>query len=516
MTSSDYDNLRPHHKKGNDVTETRTSFGTQLLPEVAGLSSATQLMVIDGQAVEASDGRTFDTIDPGTGATLAAVAHADVADVDRAVSAARAALPQWSRMAPNDRATLLRRLADLLDSHSEELAQLETLDNGKPIGVSRTVDVPLAIDHFHYFAGWATKLHGATFDTAYPDTHVYLRREPVGVVGAIIPWNFPLLMAAWKLAPALAAGCTVVLKPAEQTPLTAIRLGQLALEAGIPRGVVNVVSGFGDAGAALVAHPGVDKIAFTGSVEVGKSVARGAAETLKSVSLELGGKSPNIVFGDADIEAATQTAAAAIFANTGQVCSAGSRLYVERSIFDEVLSGVSEAARRLRLGHGLDPETTMGPLISGEQLDRVVGYLDRGREDRGSIVTGGGRPANHRDGFFVEPTIFADLPPTSALINEEIFGPVLVAQPFDDLESLAAQANSTEFGLAAGVWTTDVRRAHKLAALLEAGTVWINCYGYFDAAVPFGGYKHSGYGRDGGLDAIEKFLQTKAVWTNLA
>lgn len=498
------------------MRRTYDDMGTQLLPTVTAMRSTTLKLIIGGEAIESADGRTFSTVDPGTGSVFAEVARGGVADVDRAVAAARAALPRWSGLVPADRARLLRKLAELLESNAEELAQLETLDNGKPIGVSRTVDVALAIEHFHYFAGWATKLHGSTVDTAVPNTHVYLRREPVGVVGAIIPWNFPLLMAAWKLAPALAAGCTVVLKPAEQTPLTALRLGELALEAGLPPGVVNVVPGYGDTGAAIVDHPGVDKIAFTGSVEVGKDVARRAAQTLKTVSLELGGKSPNIVFRDADLDAAKLAAASAIFANTGQVCSAGSRLYVESAVFDEVVSGISEAARGLRIGHGLDPETTMGPLISQDQLDRVVGYVERGRSDGGAVMTGGGLPADHPGGYFVDPTVFTGLPETSSLVREEIFGPVLVAQRFDDLESLAAQANASEFGLAAGVWTTDVSRAHKMAALLEAGTVWINCYGYFDAAVPFGGHKQSGYGRDGGLEAIEKFLQTKAVWTNLA
>ena len=497
------------------MTDTYAGAGTELLPEVAAIRDDARRLIIGGDSVESADGRTFDTVDPGTGGVLTQVARGGTADVDRAVAAARAALPRWSRAAPAERARLLRRLGDQLESHADELAQLETLDNGKPLGVSRDVDVALAIDHFHYFAGWATKLQGAVVDTSVPDTHVYLRREPVGVVGAIIPWNFPLLMAAWKLAPALAAGCTVVLKPAEQTPLTALRLGELALEAGLPPGVINVVPGYGDTGAAIVEHPGVDKIAFTGSVEVGKEVARSAAATLKTVSLELGGKSPNIIFADADLDAATHAAAGAIFANTGQVCSAGSRLYVESAVFDEVVSGVSEAARNLRIGHGLDPETTMGPLISQDQLDRVVGYVERGRGDGGALVTGGGRPAGRSEGYFVDPTVFADLSPSSALVREEIFGPVLVAQRFDDVEDLAAQANASEFGLAAGVWTSNVGRAHTMAATLEAGTVWINCYGFFDAAVPFGGHKQSGYGRDGGAEAIEKFLHSKAVWTHL-
>jgi acyl-CoA reductase-like NAD-dependent aldehyde dehydrogenase len=498
------------------MTSSYAAHGTSLLPDVAAIGESTRRMVIGGEFMEAEDGRTFETLDPATGTTLATVARAGTADVDRAVEASRRALHAWAGITPADRTRLLLGLADLIDENAEELAQLETLDNGKPIGVSRTVDIPLASDHFRYFAGWVTKLHGATLNTAFSDMHVYLRREPVGVVGAIIPWNFPLLMAAWKLAPALAAGCTAVLKPAEQTPLTALRLGELALEAGLPPGVINVVPGYGDTGAAIVEHAGVDKIAFTGSVEVGMAVAQSAATTLKHVSLELGGKSPNIVFDDADVEAAKIAAASAIFANTGQVCSAGSRLYVEAPVFDDVVSGISDAARELRLGHGLDPETTLGPLISQDQLDRVVGYLERGRDDGGAVVTGGGRPADHAEGYFVEPTVFVDLPPSSPLVREEIFGPVLVAQAFENLEDLAAEANSTEFGLAAAVWTSDVRRAHKLAALLEAGTVWINCFGYFDAAVPFGGYKHSGYGRDGGLEALEKFLQTKAVWTNLA
>jgi acyl-CoA reductase-like NAD-dependent aldehyde dehydrogenase len=490
----------------------------EVLAEVRQFASGTRQMLVDGEHRDATDGATFATVDPASGERLAEVAQAGPEDVDRAVQAARSALAgPWGALAATERGRLLGRLADLVEEHADELAQIESLDNGKPVTYARAGDLHLAIDQLRYFSGWPTKIAGETLPVGYPDMHAYTRPEPVGVIGAIVPWNFPLTLAMWKVAPALAAGCTVVLKPAEQTPLTALRLGELALEAGIPPGVLNVCPGYGETGAALVEHPDVDKISFTGSGEVGKLIARSASSTLKRVSLELGGKSPNVILADADIETAAAGAAAAIFFNSGQVCSAGSRLMIERSVYDEVVGAVVEEAGKLQLGPGLDPTTTLGPLVSDEQLDRVTGYLERGVQDGASVVCGGRRAnGDLSNGYFVEPTVLADVPDDSAVCREEIFGPVVVAQPFDSLEELASRANATSYGLAAGVWTTDVRKAHKLAAMLQAGTVWINCFNYFDAAAPFGGYKHSGYGRDNGRAALEQYLEVKTVWTNLA
>ncbi|TVT24362.1 aldehyde dehydrogenase family protein [Amycolatopsis acidiphila] len=491
----------------------------RLLPEVRDhLRSAHQLL-INGEFGDARDGATFETTDPGNGRTLATVAEAGNEDINLAVYAARTALNgPWGRFAPAERERALLRLADLIEENAPLIAQLETLDNGKPLSASANADIPLTAGHFRYFAGWPSKIEGQAIPTGYPDMHVYTRSEPVGVVGAIIPWNFPLLMAAWKLAPALAAGCTVVLKPAEQTPLTALLLGRLALEAGFPPGVLNVCPGFGGrAGRALVAHPGVDKITFTGSAAVGREIGATAGGELKHVSLELGGKSPNIILADADIETAATAAATAIFFLSGQTCSAGSRLMVQREIYDDVVAAVAEKARELQLGHGLDPRTTLGPLVSGKQLERVTGYLASAERDGAKVVTGGRRAGDAlAGGYFVEPTVLADVPDHLTVCRDEIFGPVLVTQAFDTVDELATRANANQYGLAAGVWTNDVRKAHDLARRLQAGTVWINCYNYFDGAVPFGGYKNSGHGRDGGRAALEKFLQTKSVWTNLA
>ncbi len=474
-------------------------------------------MLIDGKWVNAASGKTFPTYNPATGEVLAQVAEGDRADIDAAVKAARKAFDSgpWSRITASERGKLVWKLADLLEQHIEEFATLETLDNGKPLTVARAADVPLAVDMFRYMAGWATKLEGTTIPLSVPYTpgaqyHAYTLREPVGVVGQIIPWNFPLLMAAWKLGPALASGCTVVLKPAEQTPLSALRLGELIMEAGFPDGVVNIVPGYGEtAGAALAAHDLVDKIAFTGSTEVGKLIVRAATGNLKKVSLELGGKSPNVVFKDADLDTAIAGAASAIFFNHGQCCCAGSRLYVERPVFDRVVEGVAAKAKKIKVGSGLDPATHMGPLVSEEQLERVCNYLEIGMAE-GAKAASGGRKIGGK-GYFVEPTVLVDTKDYMKVVQEEIFGPVVAAIPFDNPEELLGRANDSVYGLAAGIWTHDVSKAHRTAALLRAGTVWINCYNVFDAALPFGGYKQSGWGREMGHEALEMYTETKAV-----
>jgi acyl-CoA reductase-like NAD-dependent aldehyde dehydrogenase len=496
-----------------------TTADVAVLDEVGAFLRGPRGLLIDGEVVESADGATFETLNPATGQPIVDVAEAKSEDIDRAVKSARRALEgPWSTMPPTERGRLISRLADLIAENADELAQLEALDNGKPVMFARLGDVALASDHFRYFSGWPSKIYGDTLPVGIPDMHAYTRKEPVGVVGAIIAWNFPLPLASWKLGPALAAGCTVVLKPAEQTPLTALRLGELVLEAGIPPGVVNVCPGFGEtAGAALVEHPGVDMITFTGSVPIGIEIAQRAATTLKHVALELGGKSPNVVLPDADLAAAAEGSANAIFFNSGQVCCAGSRLMVQRDVFDEVVEGVVAAAGAHKVGPGINEDTTLGPLVSAAQHARVTGFIDQAVSDGASIAVGGGRPEGlSPDGYFVEPTVIVDVPDDMTIAREEVFGPVVVAQPFDTLEELAARANDTNFGLAAGIWTKDVSKAHKVAALLQAGTVWINCWNQFDAAAPFGGYKHSGYGRDAGKEALEKYLQTKTVWTSLA
>jgi phenylacetaldehyde dehydrogenase len=414
---------------------------------------------------------------------------------------------------------LIWKLGDLIDQHLEEFAFLESLDNGKPLTVARAADVPLAAELFRYMAGWATKLEGNTIPLSVPYTPnakylSYTLREPVGVVGQIIPWNFPLLMAAWKLGPALATGCAVVLKPAEQTPLSALRLGELIVEAGFPEGVVNIVPGYGEtAGAALAAHNDVDKIAFTGSTEVGKLIVHAATGNLKRVSLELGGKSPNVIFKDADLDVAIPGAASGIFFNQGQCCCAGSRLYVEKDVFDKVIEGISASAKKIRVGSGLDPKTQMGPLVSEEQLNRVCGYLESGFSQGAKAAAGGQKKGDK--GYFVEPTVLVDTTEDMKVVQEEIFGPVVVAMPFSSTEEIIPRANDNVYGLAAGIWTRNISKAHRMAESLQAGTVWINCYNIFDAALPFGGYKQSGWGREMGHDVLNNYTQTKAVCARL-
>ncbi len=481
---------------------------------------APRQLFIGGQWADAASGKTFETPDPATGETLAQVAEGEAEDINRAVKAARRAFEEgpWSRMTTSERGRLIWRIGDLILEHLDELAQLESLDNGKPYAVARAADVPLSADMFWYMAGWATKIEGNTISLSVPympgaNFHSYTLREPVGVVGQIIPWNFPLLMAAWKLAPALACGNTVVLKPAEQTSLTALRLAELIAEAGVPDGVVNVVSGFGEtAGAALAAHLDVDKVAFTGSTEVGKLIANAASGNLKKVSLELGGKSPNIVFDDAD-PSAIEGAASAIFFNHGQCCVAGSRLFVQEDRFDEVVEGVAEIAKSIKLGPGIEPDTQMGPLVSDEQLRRVTGYLESGKAEGATALSGGGRHGDR--GYFVEPTVLTDTRPDMKVVREEIFGPVVVASPFGDLDEVAAAANDTIYGLGAGIWTKDISKAHALAKKLRVGSVYINCYNVFDAALPFGGYKQSGWGREMGHEVLEAYTEVKAVTTLL-
>jgi len=469
-------------------------------------------MYINGQFVESVSGKTFDTPNPATGETLATVYEADQEDIDRAVKAARKAFDNgpWSRMNPAERSRLMYKLADLMEEHKEALAQLETLDNGKPIRETANADIPLSIEHMRYYAGWATKITGQTIPVNGSYFN-YTRHEPVGVVGQIIPWNFPLLMAMWKMGAALATGCTIVLKPAEQTPLSALYLAQLVDEAGFPDGVVNIVPGFGEtAGAALVDHPLVDKIAFTGSTEVGKLIMANASKTLKRVTLELGGKSPNIILPDADLTKAIPGALNGVMFNQGQVCCAGSRVFIQKKHFDNVVADMATHAQSIKQGFGLSRDTEMGPLVSDEQQERVLNYIEKGIAEGAEIVTGGKK--TREEGYFVEPTIFADVRDEMTIAKEEIFGPVIAAMPYESLDEVIERANNSDYGLAAGVWTQNVANAHYIANRLRAGTVWVNCYNVFDAASPFGGYKQSGIGREMGSYALENYTEVKSVW----
>lgn len=500
------------------MDSTTDSTAITILPDVERFLQREHGLLIDGSWLPARLGETFATVDPATGSTLCHVASAGAMDVDAAVAAAQRALPAWAALMPGQRERLLQRFAALMEQHKGELAQLETLDNGKPFRVAFNVEVNVAIGQMRYYAGWPTKLTGETYAVSAPGFHVYTRREPLGVCAAITPWNYSLVMAAQKIGPALAAGNTLVLKPAEQTPLTALRLGELALEAGIPPGVVNVVTGFGHtAGAALSNHSGVAKVAFTGSTAVGREIQRAAAGNLKHVSLELGGKSPLILFEDtADLDAAAAAALWAIFANSGQNCVAGSRLFVQQGIYQDILDRLVERARRLIVGPGLESSSDLGPLISAAQLERVMGFIECGGREGAELVTGGHRLAGRlAKGYFVEPTIFAQVADDAVIAGQEVFGPVLAVFSFKDEDEVVARANALPFGLAAGVWTQNLGCAHRMAARLKAGVVWVNTYDWFDPAVPFGGVGESGLGRELGRQVMEAYTELKSVWIKM-
>jgi acyl-CoA reductase-like NAD-dependent aldehyde dehydrogenase len=499
-----------------------TTISPDTLPDALGAPARefiaqTHRLLIGDERPQAADGRTFATLDPSTGQEIAQVAHGSAEDVRRAVAAAREAFTNgpWASMAATGRERLLMALAQAIEDHDQELAEIESLDNGKPVGLAKYVDVRGAAAHLRYFAGWPTKIEGGVLPVSAPNMLCYTRREAVGVCGQIVPWNFPLLMASWKIGPALAAGCTTVLKPAEQTPLSALRLGELALEVGFPPGVLNVLTGDGETGAALVDDPGVDKLAFTGSTAVGREIGAKAGRALKRVTLELGGKSPNVILPDADIDAAVKGSFQAIYFNSGQACNAGSRLFVPKERFDEVMGALAEQASATNLGPGLDPQTQLGPLVSAEQRDRVMGYIESGRDEGAELLAGGEAPLGESGGYFVSPTLFSVTSDELKIAREEIFGPVLVASPYDSLEEVAQRANEGEYGLAAGVWTKDLSSAHRLASMLRAGSVYINTWGNVEAPAPFGGFKASGIGREHGHDGLDAYLETKTVWTAL-
>ena len=474
-------------------------------------------LLINNQWVPAASGKTMDVVNPATEDVIASVASAGAPDVDAAVAAARAALDgPWGKMSARERGRLVSRLADRLMEKADEVARLETIHNGKPIGESRNIEIPAAAECFEYYAGWADKVMGETIPVK--GNHLtYTLREPIGVVAAIVPWNFPLLLAAWKVAPALACGNTVILKPASQTPLTAIALGEIAIDVGLPPGVLNVITGPGSSvGQALVEHPGIDKVAFTGDTSTGKAIMRSAADTLKTITLELGGKSPNIVLADADLDAALRGVAVGIFYGKGEVCAAGSRLLVDRAIKNEFIDKLAARTKKMVPGDPLDPKTRFGAISSKKQLETVLRYIDSGRKEGATLVAGGERAdIGTGKGYFVQPTVFADVTPGMTISREEIFGPVLAAIEFTDLDEAIARANDTQYGLAAGVWTRDIKKAHYVARKLQAGTVWVNTYNVYDTAAPFGGYKQSGFGREMSAHALQHYTQVKSVWVDL-